>query len=1157
MVKSYFPKFVASLSAPVSCDKIKSHVKEMESLFIDSLPKNLFEPDSELTDHYNLNLDQFEKKLPYTTWTSPGNIPGGFSLVLICKGKRTSQIRHFFVEMVTKWLIPKRPASLLKMRSLEFHFEGSSEQKFFIIEVMIQIEYQKDISSILEHLPILSRQIQDGVRDPEYAYYIMESKGLSTNEKASEIQRKIVALREKFPKYFEDDIFTDISHFLIHVNQEFKKSHDVRHMCRIICSHYVFRKKLLLEVDAAPGKRHLKLKLIKTNLQYPFGRKRVIGIVICINLIKENEVFEEQHILKAISTLLHSITLIPGSFFTYESNGIRNVYIEIEKENGSEISNEQCKILRQQLTDELKASVEHLVNAVFVHHNEEEIYRNISLLSQELRFVNDIPQLVVSFQEQDRSTLTFLVIMVRLLRKNCPHIQALFKHDNDYVISPSFHKIVGYLRKKTPKEANVFRIQFSKKSFLRHDYAVDLYQARQYVIEIIESILGPVRDFNGGWLVKQLEVLTATKNLVASIEGLSKRDRLVEHFFYSLAPPVMRTLLSPDAIKDFFLMFYDLLDRKIPINERYLMSTAYHDNCFYLMIRSESDSFKQSLKDVVEQFHYEGNRLATVFLDVYGSSFAGYLIRHPQQNQMILFRESIEHAMQSWSENQRKHQMLRINIPKPISLDPRIGMDRTSGIIIKMLYEGLMRIGKDGKPELGVAEEYHISEDGCTYTFKLRNCQWTNGFPVIALDFEYAWKKILDPNFNNIRVYLFFPIKNAKAIKQGLCPIEKIGVKAVDSKTLTVELEHPTPYFLELVAHWAYSPLCRDIDRIHPGWSQHGSDRYVCNGPFKLAQWKDDRGLQVVKNHSYWDAKTVELEGINISVIENPQTAYHMFEQNQIDWLGEPLSELSEEAILYYQDHNKITEHPVAAIHWCQFNVERFPFNNRKMRQAFAYAINRKELLSEKILGNAKPALSAIPPMFLLQDEPYFSDGDTETARKLFYEALDELGISKEQLPPISLSYSSNECQEIIAQTIQRQWISTFGISIVLESINWKIYLEHSVKHNFQVRSALWYSWSSDPIYNLEHYKYRDDQMNPTLWEHPEYIKLLDASDRTTDSELRKKYLHQAEKLLLQEMPVIPIYYYSFRYAKKSYLRNVFISDIGQIDFKWASVAKR
>src|SRR5690242_3813247 len=202
---------------------------------------------------------------------------------------------------------------------------------------------------------------------------------------------------------------------------------------------------------------------------------------------------------------------------------------------------------------------------------------------------------------------------------------------------------------------------------------------------------------------------------------------------------------------------------------------------------------------------------------------------------------------------------LRLNIENdPNTLDPRKARDLHSQALARLFFEGLTRVGKNGKAELALAESVSYSGDATQYTFHLKDAYWSNGDSVTAYDFIHAWKTLLDPAFPSDVAFQLYPIKNAKAAKEGRVASEAIGVRALDNKTLQIDLEYPVPYFLELVAIPAFFPINSHVDRIVPKWADQPSS-YVCNGPFRLKEWKHNACITASKNDAYWDAPSVKL----------------------------------------------------------------------------------------------------------------------------------------------------------------------------------------------------------------------------------------------------------------------------------------------------------
>jgi len=488
------------------------------------------------------------------------------------------------------------------------------------------------------------------------------------------------------------------------------------------------------------------------------------------------------------------------------------------------------------------------------------------------------------------------------------------------------------------------------------------------------------------------------------------------------------------------------------------------------------------------------------------------------------------------------------------SLDPRIGIDYPSAFGTKMLFEGLMRIGQNGQVEPAIAQSCEISEDKMTYTFHLRPCVWSNGDPILAADFAYAWKKVITPNGGyELGVPNFYPIKNVHKILKGNLPLDSVGIRVIDDATLQVELAHPTPYFLEVTATSSYFPVNERIDQANANWANK-SETFVSNGPFNLDHYFLENEILVKKNPDYWDADSVHLPGIQIAIIKDSSTQLSLFEKNQIEWLGKPISRIPLDAMESLRAQGKINFVDTLGLYWFFLNTESFPFNNKKMRQAFAYAIDRQSLIDHILKGEETPALGVLPRKLSPQEEPYFQDNDMEHAKTLFQEALNEIGIQREDLPPIVFNYNDSTAHMRIAEVLQQQWREAFGVEIKLEQQEWKFHYDKLQKGNFQIGGMQWQSWLRDPIYIMQTFRYKNGGVNMSRWDNAEYRSLISAAEKEPDLTRRNDFFNKAEALLMEEMPVIPIYFTTIAYSKSDKLKDVYISELYEVDFRWAKI---
>ncbi|QRG70418.1 peptide ABC transporter substrate-binding protein [Brevibacillus choshinensis] len=504
---------------------------------------------------------------------------------------------------------------------------------------------------------------------------------------------------------------------------------------------------------------------------------------------------------------------------------------------------------------------------------------------------------------------------------------------------------------------------------------------------------------------------------------------------------------------------------------------------------------------------------------------------------------------QKAEQSVRKEMYLNL-YSEPPTLDPGLGEENLSFAVIRATFDGLTRIGADGQIHPSAAEKIDISNDLRTYTFHLREAKWSNGDRVTARDFEYAWKRVLDPRTGANYAYQLYAIKNGKKVNRGEAKVDDLGIKALDDKTLQVTLEAPTPYFSLLTSFPSYYPVNQKVAESNGKWADEAAT-HVGNGPFKLESWDHKEKLVLAKNPTYWDKDAVKLDKLHFTMVEDEYTEFAMFENGELDWAGSPTSSLPYDELLTLREDGKLKTQGIAGTYWYKFNTEQAPFNNAKIRKAFAYAIDRASLIHDVLQTNQIPATAAVPPSMTLKEGGYFTDHDVTTAKKLLAEGMKESGITK--LPPITLSFNTSEAHKKIADEIQSQWKENLGVDVQLVNKEWKVYMEDLHEGNYQIGRMGWLGDFNDPINFLELYKEKDGNNNDTNWENPKYKALLDQSATEKDPAKRLAILTEAEQILMDEMPIMPIYFYTNSWVQDETLQGVVIDGLGYVDFKWAS----
>ncbi|MEK4387473.1 peptide ABC transporter substrate-binding protein [Solibacillus sp. FSL W7-1464] len=491
---------------------------------------------------------------------------------------------------------------------------------------------------------------------------------------------------------------------------------------------------------------------------------------------------------------------------------------------------------------------------------------------------------------------------------------------------------------------------------------------------------------------------------------------------------------------------------------------------------------------------------------------------------------------------------------EPPSLHPQLASDTTSGAILESTFEGLTTM-VEGGPVLAAAEDYKVSDDLLTYTFTLRDAQWSNGEKVTADDFAYAWKWALNPENASEYSSILYAIKGAEAYNTGKGTAEDVAINVIDEKTLEVTLNAPTPYFLELTAFKTFYPIHKATAEADPKWYTE-ADTYVSNGAFNLTTWNHSGDIVLEKSDTYWDTKNVDIDTVNIAMVESETTQMTMFDAGEIDFLGAPYGTISLDAIDRLKSEDKLNVSDMSSIYWYKFNTEDPVMQNENIRKALALSIDRESLISNIVKGEQEPALGIVPNSVegFGDDEGYFKDADFDEAKKYLDAGLKELGLASAKDLEVKVSYNTSEAHSAIAQFIQQGWSSNLGITVKLDNSEWQVYLDKIGNGDYQIGRLGWGADYNDAYTFLEMYNSAENGNNQTGWSNDEYTALLNESITETDPAKRTEKLLAAEAVIMEEMPVAPIYYNTNLNVVSDEVENMVPDALGNINLKYVKV---
>jgi oligopeptide transport system substrate-binding protein len=486
-------------------------------------------------------------------------------------------------------------------------------------------------------------------------------------------------------------------------------------------------------------------------------------------------------------------------------------------------------------------------------------------------------------------------------------------------------------------------------------------------------------------------------------------------------------------------------------------------------------------------------------------------------------REAYQEGFELWQHAVKNKttafppQTLRIGGDEPVTLDPTRSNDGTSARILNQLFSGLITLGPEMEVLPDIAESWEVTSGGLKYIFHLRDdVVWRDGQPVTATDFEYAWKRVLDPATQSTNASLLYDVKNAQAFHQGqITDPEQVGVRSLDDHTLMVELEGPVGYFLYLLSHNATFALPRHVVETYGDrWTE--MQHLVTNGPYRLEGWRHGERLSFKRNPLYHGQFNGNADQIESFIGMQFSTALELYKQDQLDVLGYALP--SNVHAVYSRHADDFFTWPVLSTQYVVFDPSQAPFNDRRVRRAFVMAIDREWLTNELSGGSSFPAKGGFIPPGMPGHSPNIGlPHDPKQARQLLAEAGYPNG---DGFPPITTLVNSSDALQW--DLLLQRWHTVLGVESTCEVMGWGAYLE---RLRAQLPPIFLIGWGADYPDPDNFLRLGLASYSQGKWRNEAYTERVEKARRISNQEERIELYRQADRILIEEAMILPLNY--------------------------------
>lgn len=497
----------------------------------------------------------------------------------------------------------------------------------------------------------------------------------------------------------------------------------------------------------------------------------------------------------------------------------------------------------------------------------------------------------------------------------------------------------------------------------------------------------------------------------------------------------------------------------------------------------------------------------------------------------------------------------------PATIDPGLNGASDGGDVLANTFEGLVR-ERNGVVEPGIAESWDVSEDGLTITFHLRESKWSDGSDLTAHDFEYAWKRAIDPATASEYSWIweYTNVENGVEASVGEVPADELGVTALDDSTLEVKLIAPTPYFMSLTSFYHFMPVKQSAVEAGPegAWAKD-PEIYVSNGPFTVTSYTIGEGMTLTKNPYFWNADDVKIDVINVKFIDEESTAYAAYQAGELDFIPSvPTAEIPS----LIAENPEFYVFPLLGTYYYNFNMNLDLWSDVRVRRALTLAIDREQI-TEVLASGQVPAAGFVPPGFpdnlgrdFFETAGNYGIPTDDSGVAEAKELLAEAGYPNGQgFPSFTIMYNTSEGHQLVAEMIQEMWRTNLGIETTLENQEWAVFQETRKQGDYELSRGGWLTDFLDPMGLLAIFV-DGNAYNDPKYNNPEYNDAMSRAVSATTDEAHYDALYEAQDILMTDLPMIPVYHYSDTMLSSPQVKGFERSMLGGVDFRYATVER-